>query len=126
VNLSAIWYVWFTTSNTNFAEALCAKMIRRGWTVGPLARCMILEYEESPACVVALSIHRAPKSEEEKKEYNASGIHAELCDVMKLVKGKFWSLIVSEAAGCTWNIGHGKLSEGVTEKERAEASKKVN
>jgi hypothetical protein len=126
VNLSAIWYVWFTASKSDFAETLCAKLIRRGWTVGPLARTLILEPEGSPACVVALSIHRVPRTKEEEKEYTATGVHSELCDVMKYIKGKFWSLVVSEAAGCTWNVGLGKLNEDGTDKEQAEAAKKVN
>lgn len=121
---ASIWYVWFTASKPEFAETLVAKMVRRGWTVGPLARCLILEADDCPSCVVALSIHRVPRGEEEKKEYTATGVHAELCDVMKFIKGKYWSLVVAEASGCTWNIGNERISKD--EKEKAEAAKKVN
>lgn len=121
---SSIWYVWFTASKPDFVEALCAKMIRRGWTVGPLGRHLITEHEDSPSCVVALSIHRVPRTEEEKKEYTVSGVYAELCDVMRYIKGKYWSLVVSESAGCTWSYGNERISKN--EKEQAEAAKKVN
>jgi len=119
-----IWYVWVTASNSDFAESLCSKLIRRGYTVGPPARHLIIEYQDSPACVVALSIHRAPRNDAEKKEYTATGVHAEICDVIKHIKGRFWSLVVSQAAGCTWNIGNKSFAKD--EKEKAEASKKVN
>lgn len=123
---SGLWYVWVTASRDDFAEALCAKLIRRGWTVGPLARHLITEVEDGPVCVIAMSIHRTPRTEEEKKEHNPQGIHAEISDVIRHVKGKFWSLVLSEAAACTWNVGIGKLAEGETDKEKAEAAKKVN
>lgn len=121
---TSIWYVWMTASQADYVESLCAKLIRRGWTVGPLARYLITQYDDSPSCVVALSIHRVPRDDAEKKEYTAMGVHTEVCDVMKTIKGKFWSLVVSEAAGCTWSIGNERLSKD--DKEKAEAAKKVN
>jgi hypothetical protein len=121
---TSTWYVWLTAGQTDYAEGLCAKLIRRGWTVGPLGRQLITQFDDCPACVVALSIRRDPRNEEEKKEYTALGVHAELCDVMRHIKGKFWSLVVSEAALCTWSIGNARLSK--EEKEKAEAAKKVN
>ncbi len=121
---TGIWYVWVTASNADFAEALCAKLIRRGFTVGPLGRQLITQHDDNPACIVAMSIHRVPRTDEEKKDYTATGVHAELVDVIKHVKGKFWSLVVSESAGCTWNIGNERHSE--EDKQRAEAAKKVN
>ena len=116
----------YQSNDTNYGYLGPQYTFGTGWTVGPLARTLILEPDESPACVVALSIHRVPRTKEEEKEYTATGVHAELCDVMKFVKGRFWSLVVSEAAGCTWNVGLGKLNEDGTDKEKAEAAKKVN
>ena len=121
---AGIWYVWVTAANSEFAEALCAKLIRRGFTVGPLGRQLITQFDDCPACVVAMSINRVPRSEAEKKEYTAMGVHAEVVDVIKHVKGKFWSLVVSESASCTWNVGNERFSED--EKQRVEAAKKVN
>ena len=120
------WYVWVTASKSEFAEQMCAKLIRRGWTVGPLARYLITEFEDSPSCVIAFTMWRYIHNEEERKEANAQGIHAEVSDVIRHVKGRFWSLVVSKTAECTWNVGLGKLREGGTDKEQAEAAKKVN
>lgn len=121
---AGIWYVWVTASSSNFAEQLAAKLIRRGFTVGPLGRQLVTQHDDNPACVVAMSIHRVPRTEDEKKEHTPTGVHAEICDVIKHIKGKFWSLIVSESTNCTWNIGNEKLSD--EDKQRAEAAKKVN
>jgi hypothetical protein len=121
---TGIWYVWVTASQADYAETLCSKLIRRGYTVGPLGRQLITQFDDCPACVVAMSISRAPRTEEEKKEYTATGVHSEVCDVMKHIKGKFWSLVVSESAACTWNIGNERLSKD--EKDKAENAKKVN
>jgi hypothetical protein len=119
-----VYYVWVTSSNDGYAEALCSKLIRRGFTVGPLARHLITSHGDNPACVVALSLFRSPRNEQEKTEYTVAGIYAEVIDVIKHIKGKFWSLVVSEAAGCTWNIGNTRLSE---EQKKLEAdNKKVN
>jgi hypothetical protein len=118
------WFVWCTASSSDFAEALCAKLIRRGFTVGPLGRQLITRFDDCPACVVAMSVIRVPRTEDEKKEYTATGVHSEICDVIKFIKGRFWSLVVSESAGCTWNIGNERTSKD--EKDRADSAKKVN
>jgi len=120
------WYVWVTASKSDFAEALCAKLIRRGWTVGPLGRHLITEVEDGPVCVIGITIWKYLFTDEDKKMNDAQGIHAEVTDVIKHVKGRFWSLVVSRSGECTWNVGIGKVAEGETEKEKAEASKKVN
>jgi hypothetical protein len=121
---AGIWYVWVTASSSDYAEALAAKLIRRGFTVGPLGRHLITQHDDNPACVIAMSIHRLPRTDAEKAEHTAIGIHAEIVDVIKHVKGKFWSLVVSESASCTWNIGNERFSDA--EKQKVEAAKKVN
>lgn len=118
------YHVWFIAQRDAFAEALAAKLVRRGFTVGPLGRHFITSHEDNPACVVALSLYRAPRTEAERKEYNARGVHQEVTDVMKHVKGKFWAVVVSASADSTWNIGNESISE--QERAKEEAKKQVN
>ena len=118
------YYVWLTASSSECAELLCAKLIRRGFHVGPLGRQLITQHDDNPACVVAFSVHRTPRNDEERAVYNPHGIHAEVVDVVKHIKGRFWSLVVSEATACTWALGNERFSE--EEKRRAEQAKKVN
>jgi len=118
------YYVWVVAQKDEFAEALVAKLVRRGFTIGPLGRQLITKYEDNPACVVALSLYRVPRGDQERKEYTAMGVHQEVCDVMKHIKGKFWGLIVSAATDCTWNVGNISLQK--EEAESFEAAKKVN
>jgi hypothetical protein len=113
------YYVWIVASKDEFAESLVAKMVRRGFTVGPLGRQLITRHEDNPACVVAMSVYRIPRNDAERKEYTALGIHQEVTDVVKHVKGKFWGIVVSAASDCTWNTGNMSV---VAEEE----AKKVN
>lgn len=121
---TAVYYAWVTAGSSEFAELLVAKMVRRGFTVGPLARFLITQNDDNPACVVAIHITRVPRDDDEKKDYTATGVHREIVDVIKHIKGKFWSLVVAEAAGCTWNIGNIKFSD--EEKQHIVDAKKVN
>lgn len=118
------YYVWIIAQKETTAETLVAKMIRRGYTVGPLGRSLITSHSDNPACVVAMTLYRNPKNDQERKDYNALGIHNEVTDVIKLIKGKFWGIVVSTVVECTWNIGN--MSLEADQKERFETSKKVN
>lgn len=118
------YYVWLTAQNESFAELLVAKLVRRGYTIGPLGRQLIVLNKDNPACVVAISLYRKARTELERKGYNAMGIHDEVVDVIKQIKGKFWSVVVSAAEDATWNIGNCSLED--EQKERLEANKKVN
>lgn len=118
------YYVWLTAQKESFAEALVAKLVRRGFVIGPLGRQLITSYEDRPACVVALSVYRAPRNEQERKEYNAMGIYNEVVDVIRHIKGKFWSIVVSAAEDSTWNTGNCNIDD--EQKERNEAKNKVN
>lgn len=105
------YYAWVVAQSDDYAEALVAKLIRRGFTIGPLGRQLITTYEGSASAVIAMSIYRIPRTEQEKKEWTALGIHAEITDTIKVVKGKFWGLVVSSAGDCTWNVGNAHLNE---------------
>jgi hypothetical protein len=118
------YHVWLTAHKEAFAEVLVAKLVRRGFTVGPLGRQLITSHEDNPACVVAMSLFRIARTEAERKEYNAMGIYNEVVDVIKKVKGKFWSVVVSAAEDSTWNMGNCNVED--EQKERLELAKKVN
>ena len=118
------YYVWLVASKDEFAEQLCSKLIRRGFTVGPLGRQLITKHDDSPTCVVAMSVYRLPRGEAERKEYTALGIHHEVVDVIKFIKGKFWGIVVSAAADCTWNTGNDSIK--ANEELELERYKKIN
>jgi hypothetical protein len=122
--ITKTYYVWVVASKDEFAEALVAKMIRRGFTIGPLGRQLITQHEDNPACVVAMSVWRAPRTDVERKEYTAGGVYTEVTDVIKHVKGKFWGIVVSAATESTWNMGN--ISLNAEELKQASAAKKVN
>lgn len=117
------FHAWVIAQTSDYAEQLVAKLIRRGFTVGPLGRQLITTYEGNAAAIVAMAITRTPKNDQERQEWTAMGVHQEITDVIKVVKGKYWGLIVSAAAGCTWNTGNIHLNE--TEILQAQM-KKVN
>ena len=118
------YYVWLVAQSDDYAEALVAKLVRRGFTIGPLGRALITKHDDNPAAVVAMSIFRIPRNDDERKEWTATGVHEEVCSVMKHIKGKFWGAVVSGASDCTWNVGN--MSIHKEEKTQAEALKKVN
>ena len=104
------YYAWLFAASDEFAEALVAKMIRRGFTIGPLGRQLITKMDDNPAVAIAMSIYRKPKDMEERTDYNALGIHNEIASVVKNVKGKFWGIVVSQSSDCTWNVGNISLA----------------
>jgi hypothetical protein len=118
------YHVWLIAHKEAFAEALVAKLIRRGFTIGPLGRQLITSHENNMACVIAMSVFRIARNEAERKEYNAMGVHNEVVDVIKQIKGKFWGIVVSAAEDSTWNMGNCNIED--EQKERFEAAKKVN
>jgi hypothetical protein len=117
------FYAWITADTDDYADALCAKLVRRGFYVGPMGRMLVTKREDSLAHVIAVVMYRRPRDEAEEKEYNVMGIHAEIADAVKQLKGKFWSLIVSKASACTWNIGAVKLND---DQRVAALAKKLN
>jgi hypothetical protein len=118
------YYVWLFASKDEFAEMLVAKLIRRGFTVGPLGRQLITTHEDNPSHAIAMSLYRIPKNDAERKEYNAMGLYDEVTDVVKTIKGKFWGIAVSASADATWNIGNESIK--AQEKEITEDKSRVN
>jgi hypothetical protein len=103
------YYAWIVANSDDVAERLVAKLIRRGYTVGPLGRALITRYNEGPSCIIAMSITRAPRNDMERNEYSAIGIRAEVVDVINRIDGRFWSIVVSASAACTWSMGNAPL-----------------
>jgi len=104
------YYVWLTAPKSDFFSDLTGHLLRRGYTVSPLGRTGILSYADKPAHVIALSLARTPKTDEETTAYAPSGIHDEVMDVIKILKVKVYSIVVCKACGCTWNTGNMSLA----------------
>jgi len=121
-----IWYAWVTTTDESFAEAMCAKLVRRGYTVGALGGVLITRFDGNPSAVVSVQVSRVKRATDEK-DYTYVDVHAEITDIIRHVKGKFSSLIVTAVnatTGCTWNVGNERDDDG--EKLKLELAKKVN
>lgn len=111
------WYVWLVAAKHEFAEALVARLVRRGFTVGPLGRQLISRYDEGPDCVVAFSMKRDPRDDAERKAYTPSGIYTEVRDVLKLVDAKYWGIVISESAACTWCTGNSSINSEIEQRD---------
>lgn len=100
--------VWVTAPAPpkDFADTLVAKLVRRGFTVGPLGRRLVVAVSDNPSFVVAISLYREPRDEKETRDNTASGIYDEIVNVMKVYGLKFSSIVITENTGCTWNIGN--------------------
>jgi len=122
--MAETYYAWMIAQKDDLAEVIVAKLIRRGFTVGPLGRQLITKHDDNPACVIAISLYREPLNDAERKEYNPLSIHDEITDIVKQVKGKFWGLVVSREADSTWNIGNVSLK--AEEALLAATGRKVN
>ena len=106
-----LFYVWLTSPAEEKFDDIVSTLLKRGYTVGPLGRSLCLSYVDKPAHIVALSLYRQPRGEPEEKEYTPAGIHDEVMNVVKVVKAKVYSIVVSESAGCTWNVGNMSVSK---------------
>lgn len=112
VSLSATtFYVWLTSPQSDYFDELTGSLLKRGFSVSPLGRAGILSYVDKPAHVVAISVQRTPKNKEEEAAYTASGIHDEVMDIIKILKAKIFSIVVSKASICTWNTGNMSVEE---------------
>jgi len=117
------FYVWLTTPSSEFANELVASLVKRGFCVGPLGRRFVITFVDQPADVIAMIIAREPKDEEEETSYTCSGIHDEVMNVLKVIKGRIYSIVVSEGSMCSWNTGNMSIKQ--LEKE-AEEKKQLN
>lgn len=107
--------VWITVPDGEIIDMLTSSLVKRGYTIGPLGRRLVLTYSDNPACVLALSLGRDYRDDDvdyhEDDKLTVSSVYDEVLNIIKLNKFKFFSLIVTESSGCTWNIGNMSIAD---------------
>jgi hypothetical protein len=113
-----MYYVWITLLSNAYVEPFFGSLIKRGWRVGALANTLIQSNDDNVATFVAFSMAREQSGE--FNEMSVKTILQEVCDALNVLKAKYYSLTVTEPAGCTWVLGNVLLSEA----KRAEEDRK--
>lgn len=103
------FYVRVTSPQSDYFSSLTGLLLKRGFSVAPLGRTGVIAYVDKPAHIIALSVQRSPKTKEEQDSYTVNGIHDEVMDIVKVLKVKIFSIIVTKAIACTWNTGNMSL-----------------
>lgn len=120
--MATLFYVWVTVSDPTFVEPLCSKLIRRGFSVGPISRTPVTQWDGIVGAVIGLAVSCEPAPE--AQEHNVRGVYDEVVDVIKQVEGKYLSAVVVEATSCMWNSGNVRVDD---EKKLADiAARKLN
>ena len=119
------FYVWITTSIGDYAEALVGKLIRRGYSVMALGGRLVLSRDDNPSTVIAFTLTRRLTKDDKHDEIKCSEIYAEVVDVIKLLEGKFWSIVITRNhEGCTWDVSNISISQ--EKQEFLDEAKKMN
>lgn len=111
ISMVVQYYVWLTAPKSDFFNELSGALLKRGYTVSPMGRSGILSYVDKPAHIISLAVHRTPKSPEEEADYTPTGVHDEVMDVIRALKIRIYSIIVSQASACTWNTGNMSIAQ---------------
>jgi hypothetical protein len=120
-----VWIITPINQRESLSEDVVSKLVRRGFTVGPLGGSLVTSHDDRPAAVISLSVYRVPRTQEERNEYNATGMYHEVCDVLKVVKARFLAIVISSPTqGSSWNYGNISIEKEL--KAQEEANKKVN
>lgn len=98
-----LFYVWVTVEDSKVAEAIVGRIVRRSWRVGALGNQLVLHNDDNPVTMIAMSVARVPKDQE---VIAVSNVIDEIRDVMKQLGVRHGSVVVTEAAGCTWSLGN--------------------
>lgn len=120
---SVEFYVFLNLLVDNFSEKIVGRLVRRGYGVMKLANELSHGTEESLATIVAvrLTVHYDPKKD---KKPTVSQTLDDVRDVMKRIDCHYYSLIVTEPAHCTWQLGN--ATHGEAQKVLAYNNRKVN
>lgn len=116
------YYVWVNTITDVYTESLVGRLVRRGWRVAPLASSLSLHNEDNMSTLIAFTIARTPKNAED--EVTAPKVLEEVKDVLKRLKMRYHSVIVTQPVGCTWVLGN--ITQSETKKLEEERKKATN
>ena len=107
--------VWIHALTSNYAEAIAGRLIRRNWLVGALGNQLVLQHDDKPASLIAMSVSKSLK---EGEELTPSAILNEVRDVLKVLSITFYSVIVTDSSvNSTWALGNISLAEAIKQDE---------
>lgn len=113
--MAKAFYVWINALTASYAEAIVGRLVRRAWQVGALGNQLVLYNDDKPGSLIAFSLIKAVK--EGEPEVTCSTAYSEIQDVMKVLKIKYYCIIVVESTACTWSLGNISMDEVVKEEE---------
>lgn len=124
---SRTFYAWVTADNGNFADALCSKLVKRGFFVCPASTALYVSHEDYKSCIIGMSVQRQFDPDGLPTSCTAAQVYAEIADVLLVLRARYLSLVViavGDTVDALWCIGNARHS--VDEKLRVEAAKKIN
>ena len=121
IDVPRSFHVWVIASSDEYAEQLAVKLIRRGYTVGPMGGQLIQKRDDNPAVIVAMTVTRTPNDDASRGSITPDGVFKEVVDVIKQVQGKYWGLVVAKASDSTWDVGNVSIAA-----EAQASAKKLN
>ena len=98
-------YVWLTILSDAMVDKVVARLVRKGYHVGPISENIVIGSADSPAHVMGMSLTH------EKNELDPGKVRDEVKDFLIKENILFYSLIVSQPVGSGWCLGNIKLSE---------------
>lgn len=118
------FYVWVTAITDAYTDQIIGRLVRRNWKVVALGNTLSLRNDDNLATLIAFSMAKAPKDAAAENEITQSKALDEVKDVLKRLDVKYYTLIVTQSAGCTWSLGN--VTKSAIEKEQVEQKKAVN
>ena len=110
--------------NDSCTEQFVGRLVRRGWKVAPLGGVLSLHNEDNFATLVAVSLSRQPKDDKPENEITSAFVLEDVRDVLKRLKIKHYSVIVTQYSGCTWQLGN--ITKSEINKIESEQKKIIN
>lgn len=111
---SKIYYVWINALTSSYAEAIVGRLVRRNWHVGALGSNLVIHSDDKPSSLVAFSVQKTLKEDE---TITYSTVFEEVKDVLKVLKAKYFSMVITESTGCTWQLGNISIADTLELKE---------
>lgn len=117
-------YVWLTIANDTFTEQIVGRLVRRNWKVVALGNTLSLRSEDNLATLLAFSISKTPKDTKLDSEVTQAKALDEIKDILKRLDARYYSLVVTQATGCTWCLGN--LTKSLVESDATQQKRGLN
>lgn len=93
-----IYYVWVTALLPEYQDGIIAKLVQRGYMVGPAAKDgqVSSKSEGCPSVLIALSVYKQEEETDVKKVYE------DVVSVLNEIPARYYSVVVSLSHEATW------------------------